>query len=89
MHVPDVWHVVELRHDVVPVFWADITIYGVDLRGEVAEDDDGGLVRAKEEGADEQLKVLKRVLIVICVKLDDDHVCHVGEVVRGAVAKVV
>jgi hypothetical protein len=81
--------IVELRDDIMPVFWADIAEGLVDLRAKVAQDHDGRLVGAEEDGAHEELEVLERILVVVDVKLEDDHVRLVWDVVCVAVAKVV
>lgn len=45
----DVGDVVELRDDTVPVVGTGETVGTEDLSGEVAEDEDGGLVRSVEK----------------------------------------
>jgi hypothetical protein len=65
-----VWNVVELSHDTVPVIGANETVCFVYLGAEVTENENGRLVRTKEERADEDFKVVHHFLITMCTRLE-------------------
>lgn len=55
--IPDVWDVVELCHDIVPMIRSSETVALVYLRAKVSENQNGGLVWAEKNRSDEQFKV--------------------------------
>ena len=61
----DVRDVVELRHDGVEQLGTRKAVLSLDLRCEMAEDDDGGCVGSNEDGADEELEMLKPIGVTI------------------------
>jgi hypothetical protein len=58
-----VWNVVELGYDAVPLIRTCKPVGFVHLRAKVTENEDGGLVWTKEEGAYEEFKVVHHSLI--------------------------
>lgn len=56
-------HVVELGDSIVEELGASEAVLRLDLGAEVAEDDDGRLLLAEEDGADEELKVAEPVVV--------------------------
>lgn len=54
----EVWNVVELRDNAMPVVGACESVSLEDLGGEMSENEDGGLIRSVEERADQKFKVL-------------------------------
>lgn len=47
--------IIKLSHGGVPDFGTGESVLSLDLRTKVAEHDDGGLIRAKEERTDEEI----------------------------------
>jgi hypothetical protein len=56
---PDVRDVVELRDDSVQELGSCEPVLDLHLRGEMTEDDDGGLVFSRQDGPDKQLEMLE------------------------------
>ena len=50
-------NVVELSDDIVKELGTDVSVLRLDLRGEVTESDDGGLIGSNEDGSDEEFVV--------------------------------
>ena len=57
--------IVESSDGVVPVVGPSEAVCAVNLWGEMAEEDDGGLVGADENGADEGFKVFQGVFFSV------------------------
>jgi hypothetical protein len=73
----------------MPVLGPNVSKRLMHLRAEVTKDNNRRLVWAEEEGTDKELKVLERLLVVVHIKLKNDHVGFIRNVVGVTKAKVV
>jgi hypothetical protein len=65
-----------------------ISIHLMYLRTKMPQYHHRRLILPQEQAPDQEFEVLERVVVVICVELDDDHIGQIGDMVAVAEAKV-
>jgi hypothetical protein len=88
VHLPEMRNVVELSYDRVQMIRPNVAVLTVHLRAEMSEYDHGRLIGSEEDRPDEQLEMLKALIVVVRIQFQNHHVRKVRYVMGGAKAKV-